>query len=1028
MSRGESAARALDKVDVFMALFRGREDVYARRWENRRKGISGYAPVLRAESEGGKSYEPLTKVALVEQHLGGGEVLGVYPLLPDNTCWFLAFDFDGERAVEEVRELAAVCGVQDLPAYVERSRSGNYHLWLFFEAPIEAWKARRVGFELLKEAGLVGEDEQAEEHAFDRMFPNQDYHSGKGLGNLIALPLQGDSVLEGRTEFLDPAIGDTPFENQWAFLRTVTRIDEKRLLGIELMNDVSLAAPAPPVKGKDVGRRMRALRDLLERSDEENEAAVQRLRAECVFISHCEEEAQALPENDWWALASNLAAFGEPGRRVFHDLSKDYPGYDRKEADAKFDRQLEEPRPHTCRFIREKVWDCGRDCGVRSPCALPFRRVEAEGAPVDLDEVIDGVPEDMDRKELNEKLTPVLRGIALLNDELERERLLARLKERFGLGKTALAKRVREIQAQEKERQKAEEAALDREFPRVVEEEGVYLGRHGFDAEGNPRYDPITDFLVRIKNTIYTLDGCVREVVLVKHGRESEKVILRPVDMAAARDFHRFCNSVGFYNFTGTNADLYHLWALLQAGDPGKLIYQCDHIGYVERDGLWLFKNAVIRRGEVIRPDPEGIFWLKEKGLIPASLDSQDQSFEKVPSIEILDAAEAMRVGESTIENLHQNLGGYNAYLTLGWAWACCFMPEIVRRYDCFPMLFLYGKRGCGKNTLAGWLLQLFGIVNEGKNIAETTHVGVSRRFSYYSCLPVWFDEYRNERKVTIKDGLLRDVYNQIGASKGIQVTFGTREVPVRGAALLSGEHLPSDNGLLSRCVIVHLTALERREQYYEEVCRTIGQTSAFTADLLRRKDGALVKAVMDAIDGFYRFLRAKVQTPRLALNYAVVAGVMTFLHKDQAFVDWLEAEIAHINEFKESESLVNSFIEDLDVLKANGVITKNHYAVDPVKRQGHLYFSAAYNLWAESFRRRTGEPAWPKKTILDQFKEEAYFLASSKNNTVRIAGVPRHVLTIDLEKAPEVLRMFFTEDIEADAGGDGGRRWGYES
>lgn len=1040
MNRVAMTEREPDKVDIFMALFRGREDVYARRWENPKKGIAGYSPVLREDprrngARPGKGkrkkrarpedYEPLTKVAVVDRHLRGDDVLGVYPLLPDNTSWFLAFDFDGDRAFEEAKELVAVCELQELPVYLERSRSGNYHVWLFFEAPVEAWKARRVGFELLKEAGLVDEAENAKERAFDRMFPNQDFHSGKGLGNLIALPLQGKAVLEGRTEFLDTSNGFEPFENQWAFLKSVRRVGERPLLGIDLMADVDLAAPAPPRKGKGTGQRMRALRELLTRSDEENEAAVERLCAECVFVRHCKEEAKALPEQDWWALASNLAAFGEPGRSVFHELSKEYPGYDRAAADAKFDRQLEDPKPHTCAFIREKVWDCGRDCGVRSPCALPFKRAEDDGAPADLDAAIDAIPEGTERKELNLRLAPVLQGVALLADEMERERLLGRLKERFGLGKTALAKRVKELQVQERERKRAEEAALDREYPRVVEEEGVYLGRHGFDADGNPRYDAITDFLVRIKNTIYTLDGCVREIVLVKHGRESDKVILRPVDMAAARDFHRFCNGVGFYNFTGTNADLYHLWALLQAGDPGKLIYQSDHIGHVERDRLWLFKNAIIRPGQIVRPDSEGIFWLESKGLIPASLDSQDQTYEKVPSVELLDEAEARRVGEALIENLHRNLGGYKAYLALGWTWACCFMPEIVRRYGCFPILFLYGKRGCGKNTLAAWLLQAFGIHNEGKNIAETTHVGISRRFGYYSCLPVWFDEYRNERKVTMKDGLLRDVYNQIGASKGIQLTFGTREVAVRGAAVLSGEHLPADNGLLSRCVIVHLTAIERQDRFYDEVGRIIGQASAFTADILRRKTADVVKAVMDAIDGYYRFLRDKVQTPRLALNYAVVAGVMTWIRKDQGFIDWLETEIAHINEVKESESLVNTFIEDLDVLKANGVVTKNHYAVDVLKNRGHLYFSAAYNLWAESYRRRTGEPAWPKKTILDQLKEEAYFVASSRKSTVRIAGVPRHVVTVDLDQAPELLRSFFTEDLEATDGRDGGRRWG---
>src|SRR5690606_12008305 len=144
-----------------------------------------------------------------------------------------------------------------------------------------------------------------------------------------------------------------------------------------------------------------------------------------------------------------------------------------------------------------------------------------------------------------------------------------------------------------------------------------------------------------------------------------------------------------------------------------KLIYQSDHIGHVERDRLWLFKNVVIRPGQILRPDAEGIFWLESKGLIPASLDSQDQTYEKVPSIEVVEEAEARRVGETLIENLHRNLGGYKASLALGWTWACCFMPEIVQRYGCFPMLFLYGKRGCGKNTLAAWLLQAFGIHNE---------------------------------------------------------------------------------------------------------------------------------------------------------------------------------------------------------------------------------------------------------------------------------------------------------------------------
>lgn len=447
-------AREPDKVDVYMALFRGREEVYARRFESRKKGTSGYAPVLRRDARGNLrpgDYEPLTKVVLIDQHLRGEEVLGVYPLLPDQTCWFLAFDFDGERAFAEARELVAVCGVQDLAAHLERSRSGNYHVWLFFEAPVEAWKARRVGLELLKEAGLVGEDETAEEHAFDRMFPNQDSLGGKGLGNLIALPLQGKSVLEGRTEFLDSANGFEPFENQWAFLRTVQRVSEAQLLGIDLLEGVELAAPEGPAR-TDAGSRLGVRLRTALRTDQENETALARLLVECAFVAHCREDAGTLPEKDWWALASNLAPFGDPGRRAFHELSKDYPGYDPAETDVKFDRQLEDPKPHTCSFLREKVWDCGRDCGVRSPCALPFRRAQDAAVPADLEAAIEAIPERAAGNALEAGLAPVLRGLALLLDEGERTRLLGRLAERTGLGRAGLAVRVAELPEHEGER------------------------------------------------------------------------------------------------------------------------------------------------------------------------------------------------------------------------------------------------------------------------------------------------------------------------------------------------------------------------------------------------------------------------------------------------------------------------------------------------------------------------------------------------------------------------------------------------
>jgi TOTE conflict system primase-like protein len=371
-----------DKIDTYLSLFHGRQDVFAHRWTSRRTGRSGYAPVLRSSGfmagrpkpdPAPEDYEPLTKQALIDRHLHGDETLGIYPLLPDGTAWFLAFDFDGETALTEAKRLLAVCEVQELPAYLEISRSGNYHLWMFFSTPIVAWKARRVGIELLKEAGLGAYGTNGKTDAYDRMFPSQDYLTGRGLGNLIALPLQGNAVLAGRTEFLNPENGFEPFPNQWMFLSGLRRVSEPMLLGIDLMRGVPMDAAPSPVTPRQtpqsaLGRSIEAI--LNTSTNGHDRAALARLRHDCAFVQHCADDARTLPETHWWALASNLAPFGELGREKFHDFSRAYPNYHPQETDAKFDQARTADMPHTCQYIRTRVWDCGRDCGVKAPCSL----------------------------------------------------------------------------------------------------------------------------------------------------------------------------------------------------------------------------------------------------------------------------------------------------------------------------------------------------------------------------------------------------------------------------------------------------------------------------------------------------------------------------------------------------------------------------------------------------------------------------------------------------------------------------------
>lgn len=131
-----------------------------------------------------KRYQPLTDEQ-ISKHLNGEQVIGIYPLLPDNTSWFIVADFDEANWEMECAKFMEQCVTKSIPAYLERSRSGKGgHVWIFFEKPYPAFKSRRILIALLEQSGILSVFDK--HSSFDRLFPNQDYLSGKGLGNLIA--------------------------------------------------------------------------------------------------------------------------------------------------------------------------------------------------------------------------------------------------------------------------------------------------------------------------------------------------------------------------------------------------------------------------------------------------------------------------------------------------------------------------------------------------------------------------------------------------------------------------------------------------------------------------------------------------------------------------------------------------------------------------------------------------------------------------------------------------------------------------
>ncbi|MCM4154411.1 restriction endonuclease subunit R [Gramella sp. AN32] len=175
-----------------------------------------------------KTYLPLTDNQ-IQKHLRGEQLLGIYPLLKNNASWFIAADFDKKNWIGECRKFIEICTENNIPAYLERSRSGKGgHVWIFFEQPYPAIKSRRIITNLLEQVGLFSIFDKSS--SFDRLFPNQDFLSGKGLGNLIALPFHKPALEQGNSCFVDLYTDELkPYHDQEKFLSTIQKVSVNRL-------------------------------------------------------------------------------------------------------------------------------------------------------------------------------------------------------------------------------------------------------------------------------------------------------------------------------------------------------------------------------------------------------------------------------------------------------------------------------------------------------------------------------------------------------------------------------------------------------------------------------------------------------------------------------------------------------------------------------------------------------------------------------------------------------------------------------
>lgn len=513
---------------------------------------------------------------------------------------------------------------------------------------------------------------------------------------------------------------------------------------------------------------------------------------------------------------------------------------------------------------------------------------------------------------------------------------------------------------------------------------------------------PISNFVMRVIATHETMDGVKREVEFISEfGQRSGSFSIDAEHMSSNDAFRRFCLDKGGFIWRGSLEDLLTIWeSEFLMMDEGRCIVESDHIGWLEKERLWLFGNVAIREdGTELRPDQNNIFWLDKRGIKPVPINIEKGSHsEGIPRMHlgVVDAQEILK-------RLGETIGHNEASVVMGWVAACAYMEEIFQTYRSFPFLFVTGRWQSGKSTIAEWVTNFFGIEEAGKSISQTTSVAIQRSLAYYSSLPVYLDEYRNTKDVAYKNGFLRNVYNRQGAGKGVKdSSYGLRDARVRGTLIIAGEETPKDGAVLSRCIIVFVAKAKRTKNHFSWFMTNRSRFSGHFLRLLKEKERMSVQ-FFDAITEWKEYFTSQGIDDRTALNYcAVVAGhSVVFGKKDVDFATWLTTETKTIQSEGQEEQAVSIFMDDLLALKTRRMVDDNYWLVDG--NRIYVYFHGLHQVWSEQFRKSRGEESFKEASIRAYLKEEPGFL--DVNVPYRIKGQVKKCIVFDYAKASDDIK-----------------------
>jgi 5S rRNA maturation endonuclease (ribonuclease M5) len=564
----------------------------------------------------------------------------------------------------------------------------------------------------------------------------------------------------------------------------------------------------------------------------------------------------------------------------------------------------------------------------------------------------------------------------------------------------------------------------------VIQRRGQYEKIESKD--GIEKFKRISDFTIKLLNVYVKEDGDrEREIIVTKaNGLKSDPILVNSETKVTPKDFKRLMAKAVDGEWLGQAWDLDAMWRLVynQARDTEIRVPQ--QVGRHERHNCWIFNNVLITGSGVgIRPDENGVFWTvgKTRGIKPDGLNVDKEAVSSLPSLEMsLSREESDELLKGALHHYAKNLDSIgDALLAFGWIYSNIYSDRIYKLNGGMSILLLWSLFGEGKTTLVEWLRYFFGFLDKTGRTTPTmmgSGIGFLRQGEYYSSMPLFIDELRQDEESKACLGRIRSWYDRDGRTLATRETHGIRIQKLRSTLIVAGEDLPADPATRERCVSIRVKkkpetgsteALEGKGRetvesfaWFQKNGTSLSNVMYYwIIDAVQEDNNVLVKGMAE-ID---KALRASGCSSRTSKNWSA-AGYLGQRLADKFYPNFdFKAYMAQacVTEHKQQreDTSLQQFFEIMEAMMAqeDSRINDAHIQYNAVDNTLYIWFAAVFK---EVFDEMRGKLPWSKNAILRALREEKYFVRDDQKITmgIGIEGAKRNVITLSMKNCPDVL------------------------